>query len=174
MHRAPLWLHCFLAEAFKVLYSELRLESLVQLCSTVPPLLPYTAPTVWKPASADCPKFILVWTVFPFAVAVSYLPLTVLELPVLSILASASFFNISFRDHLFLNVSLDVIIASPLPTCLAQYFLSLFLCHSISEVTFGTFSSSWASCLASVHLCILTIARILLHSAFSACIMSLL
>lgn len=37
MHRMALWLHCFLAEAFKVLCSELRLESFVQLCSTCSP-----------------------------------------------------------------------------------------------------------------------------------------
>lgn len=97
----------------------------VQLCITWSHLLPYPAFTV----SADCCKLMVLCNVCSqlapcltpghFRIAFSF--------P-----ASASFFNLPFKKHLFFNSSLYC------SKCLRQSFFFFFLYHSILQATFST------------------------------------
>lgn len=121
MHTAALWWHFFLAEAFKVLYSEWRLESLVQPCSTWSLLVTHIASIVQKSASADCCKCTLVWTMFSWValcLTAGHCGMAFFPPPLLLPHSSTSHSRgISSRMSFLM-----LLIASSLPTCLAQDF----------------------------------------------------
>lgn len=175
MHTAALWWHCFLAEAFKALYSEWRLESLVQPCSTLSLLVTHIASTVQKPASADCCKCILVWTMFSWVVlclTAGHCGMAFFPPPLLLPHSSTSHSRgiSSWMSFLML------LIASSFPTCLAQDFFKIFFAIPLyfpGHIQHPLLSAG-PTVFPLYSACISTIAHTILHWTFLVCITSLL